>query len=159
VAKGSTTVKRVDLRSGAKLESDSAKDKGFKTVHLTKEMPSGSKVILLGEFAEANVASSKVELKLIKGKIEKLNVLSGASGNTVNLEEDTRVVDLTLEEETKVQGQGVVDRAVIGERAKDTKFERVPGKLEGDNLPPPSSGGGGGGGGNQDTTPPAAPVW
>jgi len=158
VAKGSTTVKRVDLRSGAKLESDSAKDKGFKTVHLTKEMPSGSKVILLGEFAEANVASSKVELKLIKGKIEKLNVLSGASGNTVNLEEDTRVVDLTLEEETKVQGQGVVDRAVIGERAKDTKFERVPGKLEGDNLPPPSSGGGGGGGGNQDTTPPAAPV-
>jgi|GEM_PF-5999154 len=162
-AKGSTTVKRVDLRSGARLESGAAKDKGFRTVNLAKEMPAGSKASLQGEFAEANIASSNVELELLGGTIEKLNVLSGASGNTMKLEEDTKIVDLTLEEEANVQGKGTVDRAIVTQQAKDTKFERVPGKLEGGGVPPSSpgpvgGGGGGGGGGNQDTTPPATPV-
>jgi hypothetical protein len=154
-AKGSTTVKRVDLRSGSKLESETAKDKGFRTVHLTKEMPAGSKVSLLGEFPEANVASSNVELELLEGAIRELNVLSGASGNTLRLEEDTQIDELTLEEETIVQGQGAIDHAVIGDRAKDSKFEREPGKLEGDIVPLPGTGGGGG---NSDTTPPGPPA-
>ena len=160
VATGSTLVKRADLRSGAKLESDASKDTGFGAVHLTKEMPSGSKIILLGEFAETNVASSNVELELTEGTIRELNVLSGASGNTMSLNENTRVVDLTLEEEAKIRGPGVIDRAVVGDRAKDSTFERVPGKLEGGGAPSPSPspGTGGGGGGNQDTTPPAAPA-
>ncbi len=154
-AKGSTTVKRVDLRSGSKLESEAAKDRGFRTVHLTKEMPAGSKVSLLGEFPSANVASSNVELELLEGAIRALNVLSGASGNTLKLEEDTQIDELSLEEETTVQGQGAIDRAIIVDRAKDSKFEREPGKLEGDIVPLPGTGGGGG---NSDTTPPAAPA-
>lgn len=162
-AKGNTMVKRVDLRSGAKLESGAAKDKGFRTVNLAKEMPAGSKASLQGEFAEANIASSNVELELLGGTIEKLNVLSGASGNTMKLQEDTKIVDLTLEEEANVQGKGTIDRAIVNDQAKDSKFERVPGKLEGGGAPPSSpgpvgGGGGGGGGGNPDTTPPAAPV-
>ncbi|MFC4597409.1 S-layer homology domain-containing protein [Cohnella hongkongensis] len=156
VAAGSTLVKRVDLRSGARLESDADEGKGYEAVHLTKEMPAGSKAILKGEFAETNVASSNVEIELVEGTIGKMSVLPGASGNTLKLEDDARIGELTLEEETTVQGQGAIDRAIVGDRAKESKFERVPGKLEGGGVPAPSPGTGGGG--NQDTTPPAAPV-
>ncbi len=160
VAKGSTMVKRVDLRSGAKLESAADEGKGFGAVHLTKEMPAGSKAVLQGEFAETNVASSRVEIDLIQGTIQEFHVQPGASGNALKLDDDTRIIDLSLDEETAVQGQGSVDRAIIGEHAKGSTFERVPGKLEGEGAPSPTTGAGGSGGGddeNRDTTPPAAP--
>jgi len=164
VVKDSTFVKRVDLLSGAWLVYEAAKDKGFGAIQLTKEMPAGSKLILQGEFAEVNVAASNVEIELIKGWIQRFNVLPGASGDKMKLEKDTRIVDLTLDDKVTVQGQGVIDRAVIAEQGKESKFERLPGKLEGKGAPSPSpgtvGGGGGGGGnnGNRDTTPPAAPI-
>lgn len=158
VAKGTTAVKRVDLRSGAILEFDTSKGKGFEAVHLTNEMPAGSKAMLLGEFAEVNVAASDVRIELIEGIIKKLNVLSGASGNIVNLEENTNIIELTLEEEANVQGQGFIELAIVGERAKASKFERAPGRLEGRGAPSPSPSPGTGGGGSRDTTAPTAPV-
>lgn len=172
VVESSTFVKRVDLLSSAKLVYEAAKDKGFGAIHLTKEMPAGSKVILQGEFAEVNVAASNVEIELIKGWVQRFNVLPGASGDQMKLEKDTRIVDLALDDKITVQGQGVIDRAVIAEQGKGSKFERLPGKLEGNGAPSPShgtgdrgnpspspgTGGDDGNGGNQDTTPPAAPV-
>ena len=159
VAEAGTTAKQVNLLSGAKLENGSGKGSAFEAVTLAEALPPGSKVTLIGEFADVNVASKGVAVEVPSGAIDSFNVRSGAEGSTLNLGKDAKVVQLVLDAVLKVLGQGGIEKAVISGAAKDSTFERKPNAQEGSGASSGSGGGGGGGGSpGGDQTPPAAIV-
>ncbi|GIP34961.1 S-layer homology domain-containing protein [Paenibacillus sp. J2TS4] len=108
VAKGSTTAEEVILMSEAKIEQA---ETGLRRLVISSELPEESRIVLAGMFDEVVVQADRVHIEL--------------SGN------ETKIASLILETIAYISGEGSVEKAVIGEGARGSSFNKRPAVVEG----------------------------
>ncbi|MBD0380176.1 S-layer homology domain-containing protein, partial [Paenibacillus sedimenti] len=150
VAEGSTTVQHVTVQSSTKIEESGVTGNGFKDVDLGAELPKDSKVTLVGDFENVDVAAKSIFVEVPSGSINKFNVGNNAGDSSINLSKDAKIVTLVLDAIAKVLGDGKVEKATVNDGAKGTTFDKKPDTLDGSqkdstNVNTPTTGGGGGG--------------
>ncbi|WP_053372829.1 S-layer homology domain-containing protein [Paenibacillus sp. FJAT-27812] len=126
VAEGTTTVKQVTLLSSAIVEEANVSGNGFANVEIPKELPSRSKVTLLGAFEDLDVYAKSFAIEVPKGTIRSLHLQKDAKDTSINLGKESKITALVLDEIVKVLGLGNVDKATINEGAKGSTFETSP---------------------------------
>ncbi|MBP1990670.1 DUF4838 domain-containing protein [Paenibacillus eucommiae] len=132
---GSSTVSSILLQSPAILEGS-----GFTEVRVSEELPAGSQVTLLGSFQNINVYALDIAIEIPEGKINELHVFAQATGLKINTGQKAAITRLVLEAAVKATGLGSIALAVIDANAKQSSFEKQPGKKEGSGVAPTSSG-------------------
>jgi len=142
VAEGRTSVKQVEVQSGAKIENGGATNGGFSNVKLSDKLPAGSKVSLLGNFDNVELDAKGVNVDVPNGSIKNLNVTGNAGGSQLNLGKDAKITDLILKSALKVSGEGQIDKATIEKGAEGATFQTKPAASTGAGAPPASPGGG-----------------
>lgn len=167
IASGSTQVQHTKLKSPAILQETSLTGTGFVNVTLEQDMKPGQ-VELSGAFNMVNVFAPNAQLALTSGTIQDLTVNSSATNANIRLDQGTTVVKMTLHTAATITGKGTIQKVILSDAAKTTRFETPP--LASENAPtvpvtPPSGGsggsgggGGGGGGGNDGGTTPTPPT-
>ncbi|GAB6180242.1 hypothetical protein JCM14036_15610 [Desulfotomaculum defluvii] len=159
VASGNTTVKVVQLESGATLVETTTMGPGFETVTLSEVIPATAKVSLTGNFAAVTVAAKEVKVEVMSGQIETLEVAKEAVGATVNVAKDATVNTLTANAAARVTGDGKIETAKVN--AANVSIAQTPTKREvasgvtsnigGQTVSGGTSSSGGGGGGSSTT--------
>jgi hypothetical protein len=151
VVAGATSVQQVIVGSPVKLEESDVTDSGFQNVELSKALPGGSQVQLIGTFENVQVLSSDIKISIPSGTIGNLQVDSGAGDNQIDISKNAAIVKLVLDAAASLVGQGKVENATVNKGAEGTSFETKPDKTEGSGATsptptpvPPVSGGGGG---------------
>ncbi|WP_284643531.1 S-layer homology domain-containing protein [Paenibacillus silviterrae] len=161
VAAGTTVVQLVEVFSAVNIEEEGSTGGGFIKVTLQPSLPAGTVVKLAGDFQEVQIASSGAIIELIQGSVVTLDVADGASNNLINLGTTVIIKELIASEVIKVEGQGTIEKATLGEGAQATTFEKQPSSLGSPATAPPASseseGDGSGGGGGQQTEPGSQP--
>ncbi len=154
VVAGATSVQQVIVGSPVKLEESNVTDSGFQNVELSKAMPAGAEVQLLGTFENVQVLSSDIKVSIPSGTIKSLQVGAGAGSNQIDISKEAAIVKLVLDAAASLVGQGKVENATVNKGAEGSSFETKPNKTEGTGatsptpapvVVPPVSGGGGGG--------------
>ena len=149
-ASGSTTVKKVNLESGAKLEEKNLTGTGFTDVTVVESVPSYTTIELIGSFDTLQINAPKTIAKLSDGIFQTVQVTGKAEDSRIDLAEKTTIKNLTLDAASTVRGKGKVEVANIN--VNGSKFEKHPEKVnmpEGVTYSRLTAGGGGGGGGGQ----------
>ncbi|WP_127588740.1 S-layer homology domain-containing protein [Paenibacillus koleovorans] len=152
VATGKTEVGEVTVESSVTIEEEGLTGGGFGKLSLSEGLSADSKVKLIGSFESVEVASTKVEIEMPKGTIDKLTILEKAAGIKLTVAEGASILEAVLNAVVEVLGKGKIENAVLGEGAKDSKFETKPETTTGPGttpttMPPLIFPGGGGGGG------------
>jgi hypothetical protein len=161
VAEGSTKVGEVTVNSPTVIEETDTTSSGFNKVTLSESIPADSKVTLVGSFDLVDVKGDKIQVDVPNGDVKELIAESTATGMTLELGTEAKIIRLILDAAAKMLGMGTIETAVLSKIAKaDTTFEKQPNKTE-DKVeagatpsPTPVSDGGGGGGGGGTTPPP-----
>lgn len=112
VTEGNGSVQQITLQSGALLQQD-GNNGGFANVNLSNLIPKGAEVSLAGKFETVDVFASSIRVNLLSGSVQNLQVASGASDNGIDLAAGTSVNRLTLNDASRVTGQGLIGTAVI----------------------------------------------
>ncbi|WP_123043382.1 hypothetical protein [Cohnella candidum] len=145
------------MQSSAFIEENGLTGTGFADVELAKLLPKDATVDLIGMFDDVSVASMSVKINIPKGSVGNVTVAGGASGNTVDVGNEAKILKLVLNAVIKVTGGGSIDKATVNEGAQGSSFEKKPAEVDGtgkDKIDvtapfiPIFAGGGGGGGGN-----------
>ncbi|MFC4305204.1 S-layer homology domain-containing protein [Cohnella boryungensis] len=123
-----TTIREIELRSAAMLEYKGAKSSGINTVTLSKLLPADSAVVLLGIYETVDILSQSIRISIPEGSVQHLNVAPSASDTNLELGKDASIVDLVLDELTKVVGPGKIEKAAI--HADGSSLENKPTTLE-----------------------------
>jgi len=157
VAKGTTEIANVTLKSGAKLQEEELTGKGFEKVEII-EVPANGSVVLEGDFVNVTIASPGVSVEIAGGNIENLNIDENAKSAKVNVDEKSKVGTLTVNADAKIEGKGTIETANIN--SENVEIEQKPAKInikegvkaivggeEVDSEKTPTTGGGGSGGG------------
>ncbi|QJD87768.1 S-layer homology domain-containing protein [Cohnella herbarum] len=126
VVEGSTTVTKVIVYTSVTLDQTAATDGGILNVEMTKELQAKSKVTLIGHFASVEVYAKSIEVDLLKGLIDQLNVHKDSGDITFNLAQNTEIARLVLDAVVKVIGLGTIVSAEVNNEAKGTTFETPP---------------------------------
>ncbi|MGF7184914.1 hypothetical protein GGQ84_000999 [Desulfitispora alkaliphila] len=104
VAQGSTNIKSTVLESGAFLEtSDGISGSGFEDVKI--EAPANSVVRLAGSFANITVETSNVEIEVVRGSVQSIQVAEGATGVEVNVADGAIVVERPSQADPGEEGE------------------------------------------------------
>ncbi|WHH57524.1 S-layer homology domain-containing protein [Petroclostridium sp. X23] len=155
VAKGNSSVGRVVLNSGAKLEEDGVTGDGFGNVDLSLNIPEGEEVIFVGDFAEVKVAAPGVKVNVVSGTIGKMEIAAEAKGATVALGAGAKVTTMTINAAVAVTGKGEIGTAIVN--VNEVTMEQKPDNVQkGDNVefnpgPGTTSGSGGPTGGDSNS--------
>ncbi|WP_219835482.1 S-layer homology domain-containing protein [Paenibacillus sp. R14(2021)] len=146
VAEGSTTVANVVVQSRVTIEESQLTGEGFTDVQLSKLLPKGAVVTLLGSFDDIDVSSTSVRIDIPRGDVHIFTVNEDSKDNDINLGNDAKVVKLVLNAAVDVFGGGTVETAQMNLDARtSTTFSSQPtNKVDehGNPINPPSSGGG-----------------
>ena len=128
VAEGSTTVASVLVQSPVTIEQTNAEEgAGFQEVKLTQLLPENSKVTIKGSVANLEVEKKELQVEIQSGSIQKVTVNEMASGSTLTVDKDAKLVLLVLDAAVKMLGQGTIDTAELNVTAKaGTTFETQP---------------------------------
>lgn len=126
VATGSTSVQAIEVLSAVKVEESRVTGSGFTSIKLGAVLPEGTKVILKGDFDQVDILAAKAVLEVSEGTITKLNVDKGATQTEIALSERTKVTELQTAVELQVTGAGKVEKAVLDEAARNSKFATAP---------------------------------
>ncbi len=128
VASGSTSVNIVKLENGATLVQTTTSGSGFETVTLSQVIPAGAGVNLVGDFNTVNVESAGSTITISGGTIANLQVGENAAGSTIDLSDDARIDELTLNAAASVTGTGEIGKATVN--ADGASFEQTPTSIE-----------------------------
>jgi hypothetical protein len=127
VAEGTTTVAQVNVNSPATIQETNVTGAGFGNVKLTDQLPAGSKVTLKGTFDNLEVVGSKINVDIPEGSVQKVTAAITATGMTLNLAKDAKIVSLILNAAAKLLGTGTIDSATLSAIAKaGSTFETQP---------------------------------
>ncbi|WP_243864689.1 S-layer homology domain-containing protein [Paenibacillus castaneae] len=153
VVVGESSIQYVVVNSPVKLEESNVTGSGFQNVELSKALPTGSEVQLVGQFETVQVLASDIKVSVPSGKINQLNVEQSASNTKINLSKEATIMKLVLDAVASLLGQGTVEAATINKAAAGSSFETKPNKADGESAntavtTPPSSGGSSNSGGN-----------
>ncbi|SFJ84558.1 S-layer homology domain-containing protein [Paenibacillus sp. UNC496MF] len=147
VAEGTTTVASAVMQSGATLEESGLTGEGFTDVQLSRLLPKGTTVTLLGSFDDVDVSGIQVRIDIPSGSVEQITVTDEATGNDIALGSGAKIVDLVLNAAVKVTGGGTIETATMSKEAQQSSsFEKQPNKLLDETgavihpTPPPPSG-------------------
>lgn len=121
VASGSTVVDKVQLDSGAKLETENMTGDGFKNVSV--QVVDGE-VILSGDFANVEIEVPNASVSVEKGSIENLIVSKDAKDAKIDVANGAEVGTLKLDAPTEVKGEGTIKKAEIN--ANGSTIEKQP---------------------------------
>lgn len=105
VIKGKTTIGKVILESGAKLEEDDLTEDGFEEIIITKYAK--DKIVLDGKFKNVIVKSKDITIETLRGSVVK---------------------SMILEESAKITGSGTIEKAEVN--ASGVSFEKKPKDIE-----------------------------
>ena len=111
VAQGLTTISSVDAKTGAKLEERDLTGTGFKEVFVNT-LPN-SKMELIGNFDQVNVAAPQIKLELSQGSIQKIILAKESHGTNLILAPKTKVDTFVAHSTAKVTGEGTIHTADI----------------------------------------------
>jgi len=127
VAEGSTTVGEVIIQSPTTVQETGTTGAGFGKITLSELLPANSIVTLKGAFDTLNVKSAKIQLDIPEGSIKEVTVESTATGMTLTLGADAKIVSLILDAVAKLLGLGTIAKATVSMVAKaGTTFEKQP---------------------------------
>ncbi len=127
VATGGTEVGRIILNSGAKLEETELTGNGFGECELSLEIPEGEEVKLIGDFEQIDINASNVDINIISGTIEELNVEEVAQNTKIEVSKNASINTLTLDAKTEVSGKGTIETANVN--ADGSTIEQKPNKV------------------------------
>ena len=111
-AKSNTTIEKVVLESGAKLQNDS-NTQAFQQIEFSEKMPSESQLLLNGSFSKIEVSKSEIRVKLENGSIEELSANSSAADSTIEVAANANVHKLNANSAVIITGDGNVNEANI----------------------------------------------
>ena len=157
VLEGSSTIQKVVLQSGAKLEeAEGATGEGFSAVELSELLPANTTVELLGTFETVDVKSKSIKISIPSGTVKDFHVAENAADTQIALSKEAKIIALVLDAVTKVVGEGSIDKATVN--IEGASFEQKPASTASTTSPSSSGGsgdensgnesGGGGGSGN-----------
>ncbi len=127
VATGSTEIGKIVLNSGAKLEEQELTGDGFGQCELSLAIPEGEEIKLIGDFEQVDINTSNVDVNIISGSVEELNVEETAQNTKIEISKNASIVTLTLDAKTEVSGRGTIETANIN--ADGTTIEQKPNKV------------------------------
>ncbi len=113
VAVGKTTVARVDMQSGGKLEEQDTTGSGFGYITIAESFDSNEPVILMGSFQTVQVLADGVKLNIESGSISRLDVSKTAEGAKINIGEEVKVSELVVQAKAEVTGSGTINKADV----------------------------------------------
>lgn len=113
VAVGTTTVERVDMQSGGKLEEQGTTGTGFSYVTLAENIDLNEPIILMGNFDSVQILSDGVKLDVTSGSVTKLDVAATASNTQINLGTGVKVTELIVSAKSEVTGTGTIGTAQV----------------------------------------------
>lgn len=113
VAVGKTTIERVDMQSGGKLEEQGTTGNGFRLVTIAEGLNSNEPVILKGNFESVQVQADGVKLDVESGSIAKLDVAKTAGDARINLGAEVKVTELVVQAESEITGSGTITTADV----------------------------------------------
>ncbi|WP_245987986.1 S-layer homology domain-containing protein, partial [Cohnella lupini] len=114
VIEGITTIQDIIVESGAKLEeADDAAEGGVKKVTLSELLPAGSKVELVGSFDKVDILTTGIRVIIPKGSVQQLIVAPNATNTNIDLSKDTTIVELVLDANANIVGEGKIEKATI----------------------------------------------
>jgi hypothetical protein len=153
VTEGNGSVQQITLQSGAFLEQ-AGNSGGFSNVNLSNVIPSGAQVSLAGKFETVDVFAASIQVNLLSGSVQNLQVAPGASNTGIDLANGTSINSLILNAISRVTGQGAIGTATVN--VSGSTIAQTPGTvLRGDNVSvtigTPVSNTGNSGGGNPGT--------
>ncbi len=160
VSSGNTRVNMVRLESGAILVEASLTGPGFEKVTLSETIPADAAVKLDGNFTNVNVNTEKVKLEVAGGAIASLEVAKEAAGASIDIAQNAKVTNMTLNAAVSVKGKGVVETARVN--VSGSTFEQKPNNVDkaddvsvniGNTGTPTGSGPGNGSGGGDGNNP------
>lgn len=141
---GASSIKHVVINSPVKLEESSLTDSGFENVEISKALPAGSEVQLLGHYEDVRVESSDIKISIANGSVKQLNVEKGVKNAEIDVNANSKIMDLILNAVAKIIGQGTVENATINSDAAGSSFQKTPGAVSGEAAntiqTPPASG-------------------
>ncbi|WP_229522131.1 YDG domain-containing protein [Paenibacillus monticola] len=144
VLEGSTTLSEISVHSPAIIQRKEATGVGISQITLAEDLSAGSKVTLIGFFDQVNIKADHIQVDILEGSIKAFHVESTATGLTLNLGAEAKIVNLVLDAVAKLTGTGTIETAILSSVAKaGTTFEIPPLKLldkvEGTAVPASSS--------------------
>ncbi|MBP1993822.1 DUF4838 domain-containing protein [Paenibacillus eucommiae] len=154
VLKDEGTIAELIVETPVNLEQLNVADTaGIKLLKLSKELPKGSKITLIGGYIDdVLVAAKGIVIEFSKGVIKNLTVTEGATDTSITVGKDAHILSLILDAIIKVLGQGKIDKVNLSEKAKGTTFEKQPLLLEGPGVVYQGGWVGTGGGGGQENS-------
>lgn len=173
VVVGSTTVDRVDMQSGGRLEEQGTAGNGFGYITIAESVDPNEPIILRGNFETVQVQADGVNLNVESGSIARLDVAQTASNAQISLGTGTSVASMVVNAAAAVTGTGTVGTAQVNVQgttitAPTTTMNTAAGVTVSTTIPTsptptpaptpiptPSTGGGSGGGGDDSDSTPA----
>lgn len=134
VIKGSTVVKETLLLTGAKIVVDVEASGGIDRVVLAVELPSGSRVELLGTFKLVEVRAAGISLRLEHGSIQELVIESTAKDSKITVDKETVLIKLVLNAVASLLGEGKIELAVVHRGGAGSYFKKGPQAAEGEGV-------------------------
>ena len=113
VAAGKTTIEKVDMQSGGKLEEQGTAGSGFVNVTIGESVAANESVVLQGSFESVVVQAANVRLDVAAGSVARLEVAQTAANAQVNLGAGTTVANLVVNSAAAVGGAGKVGTAQV----------------------------------------------
>jgi hypothetical protein len=130
VVVGESSVQQVVVHSPVKLEESNVTNSGFANVELSKDMPAGSQVQLIGQFEDVQVLTSDIKVSVPSGSIKQLNVGEGTTNTEIDVNANATVMDLVLNSVAKLLGQGTIAKATVNSGATGSTFQTQPTALD-----------------------------
>ncbi|MGF7184781.1 hypothetical protein GGQ84_000866 [Desulfitispora alkaliphila] len=126
VAEGETKVTNVNMKSGGKLENNSAVGSGFSNVTVSEK----ASIVLKGSYESVDVVASGSDINVESGAINTVNVGSGVAEESTNitLGENAGVGTLNVNGNVSVSGSGNIISANIA--ADNTNLDLKSGNVE-----------------------------
>jgi len=133
VVGGRTTIDEMMINSPVIIEqlSNDRKAAGIRSVNLRETIKKGSTITLRGYFEHVSVAAKGIIVAFQQGIIHDFEVAEQASDLKLDVGEEARIILLKLNAIIQVIGGGVIEKAILSDKAKGTTFEKQPLSLAG----------------------------
>ncbi|OAB40249.1 YDG domain-containing protein [Paenibacillus antarcticus] len=119
VVEGSTIVGDATIKSPTTMQEKDTSGSGFSKVTLSELLPAGSKVTLIGVFDSLNIKGRQIQVNIPEGSVKEVTASSSATGMTLTLGKDAKIISLVLDAVAKILGTGTIEKVTLSSVAKN----------------------------------------
>lgn len=112
-AVGRTSVERVDMQSGGKLEEQNITGSGFGYVTIAEGIDPEEPIVLQGNFESVEVRANNAKIDIISGNIEKIEVAQSAANANISIASGAKVTKLIVAAKANITGKGAIGTADV----------------------------------------------